>query len=123
MTMNDRYLPLPDRLPEGFRFPATYVEIAGSEALPDIEPWWWLSIREQSYVFWMEKLAEQFPDRLLVPFAKMEDSDDLACFDGADQSGQPKVLYIHAYTTAGWEHRGDEASFEVWLSKALVKAD
>ena len=119
--MNDQYLPSRDRLPEGFNLPPAYVDVVRSGHLPDIEPWWWLCIRKQSYDFWFEKLKEQFPDRILVPFAKMEDSDDLACFDGGCQIGSPKVLYIHAYTTSGWEHRGEESDFDAWLNSISKK--
>ena len=53
-----------------------------------------------------------------MPFAKLEDSDDLACFDGRDGSGNPVVKYVHAFASAGWEDRGEVRDFSSWLAEA-----
>lgn len=68
--------------------------------------------------FWLDDLKRQYPSKSLVPFAKLEDTDDLACFDGFDGSGEPKVLYIHAFASVGWEGRGEELDFNGWLTRA-----
>ena len=117
----NNYVFEPGLLPSRFLFPEVYHRILGQKVLPDLDPWWFLCIDQESSLFWLETLKEQFPERSLVPFAKLSDSDDLACFDGSDTSGNPKVLYIHAYTSPGWEHRGEAADFEHWLQEA--KAD
>jgi hypothetical protein len=74
----------------------------------------------------MEKLEagmhKQFPTRTLVPFAKDGGSDDVACFDSADTSGNPKVLCIHSFCSPGWEYRGEASSFAEWLQRTEWEA-
>ena len=53
-----------------------------------------------------------------VPFAHWYCSDDIACFDGADTSGNPKVYFVHAFASSGWEDRGDVDNFDEWLKIA-----
>ena len=108
-------------LPNDFKFPQAYVDLVAKE-LPDIDPWWWLAPHKDSEIYWARTLREQFPSRLLVPFAKHGGSDDVACFDGSDTSSDPKVLYIHAFCSPGWEHRGEANNFTEWLRKAQIEA-
>jgi hypothetical protein len=67
-------------------------------------------------------LQEQFPYRTLVPFAKTGASDDVACFDGTDTSGDPKVLLIHTFCSPGWEDRGSVDNFDEWLKAVEEKS-
>lgn len=108
-------------LPSGFQFPQTYLHLL-EKSLPDIEPWWWLAPHKDSAIYWADTLRKQFPARMLVPFAKYGGSDDVACFDGADTSGNPKVLYIHSFCSPGWEHRGEVSSFAEWLEQTEREA-
>ena len=114
----DRYIF--DKLPVGFRFPEHYLLlITAAAVLPDLNPWWFLAESRELADFWYRTLKVQYPDRSLVPIAKRDDwSDTLACFDGGDQSGDPKLHHIHAYTEPGWEQRGTWASFGEWLRQA-----
>ena len=115
----DRYLLEESLLASGFRFPDHYIQIMQSSELPDLKPWWLLGKRKKSALFWLSTLKEQYPSRLLIPFAKRDDlSDTLAAFDGSDTSENPKVFHIHAYTEPGWEQRGTWNSFEDWLKQA-----
>ena len=124
MTRNDeqfkdRYMLEESLLPSGFRVPDAYVQIMHSAELPDLAPWWFLGERKDSALFWLSTLKQQYPSRLLIPFAKRDDlSDTLAAFDGSDTSGNPKVFHIHAYTEPGWEQRGTWNSFDDWLKQA-----
>lgn len=119
--MTSDYLFEDRALPAGFVFPQKYLLLLKG-GLPDIEPWWWLAPHRDSSIYWMEKLREQFPQRLLVPFAKDGGSDDVACFDGADSPGSPKILLIHAFCAPGWELRGEYRNFDAWLEVALQEA-
>ncbi|RCS42323.1 SMI1/KNR4 family protein [Bremerella cremea] len=100
----------------GFRFPASYLQLV-RDGLPDIEPWGWLAPYKRNSIFWADTLKEQFPNRELVPFAKDGGSDDVACFDGADTSGDPRVLYIHSFCSPGFESRGVAKNFTEWLEQ------
>ena len=108
-------------LPSGFEFPVGYLELLQS-GLPDIEPWWWLAPHKDSSIYWKETLGKQFPQRMLVPFAKDGGSDDVACFEGGSQGEQPKVLIIHSFCTPGWEHRGEFENFSEWLKHACAES-
>lgn len=108
-------------LPNDFKFPQIYLDLI-SKGLPDIEPWWWLAPYKDSEIYWANTLHEQFPSRLLVPFAKHGGSDDVTCFDGSDTSSDPKVLHIHAFCSPGWEHKGEANNFTEWLRKAEIEA-
>ena len=108
-------------LPNDFKFPQLYLDLM-AKGLPDINPWWWLAPHKDSAVYWADTLHKQFPSRTLIPFAKYGGSDDVACFDGSDPSGNPKVLYIHSFCSPGWEHRVEIASFTEWLQKTEIEA-
>ncbi len=107
--------------PSDFKFPQPYLDLL-EKGLPGIEPWWWLAPHKDSAIYWADTLRKQFPSRTLVPFAKHGSSDDVACFDGSDTSGNPKVLYIHSFCSPGWEHRGEASSFAEWLQKTEIEA-
>ena len=104
-----------------FKFPQPYLDLV-EKGLPDIDPWWWLSPHKNSAIYWADTLRKQFPSRMLVPFAKHGGSDDVVCFDGSDISGKPKVFYIHAFCSPGWEQRGEASSFAEWLEKTETEA-
>jgi len=110
-----------DVLPNDFRLPQAYMDLM-AKGLPDIDPWWWLAPHNESETYWTRTLRAQFPSRLLVPFAKHGGSDDVACFDGSDTSGDPKVLHIHAFCSPGWEHRGEARDFTEWLRETQIEA-
>jgi hypothetical protein len=119
----DRYVFEESLLPTGFRFPIGYLNIMKGPELPCLTPWWFIGKRTQTARFWLATLQEQYPLRLLIPFAKRDDwSDTLAAFDGADHSGNPAVFHIHAFTPPGWEERGTWRSFEEWLDQARQDA-
>lgn len=105
-----------------FSFPQSYVELVSQENIPYLEPWWFLSEYKEDADFWMDEIAKQYPSRKLVPFAKAGSSDDVACFDGSDTSGNPKVFYVHTFASPGWEDHGDVESFDVWLEKTKAES-
>ena len=116
------YLYTEGELPEKFKYPSSYIEIMSMDIIPDIEPWSFICEFKESSVFWMGEVKEKYPTRRLVPFAKVNYSDDIACFDGADTSGEPKVYYIHAFASAGWEDRGYTDNFAEWLKMARLES-
>ena len=106
-------------LPPNFKYPPSYVEFF---TLPqqelNLDPWWFLCLHEQATQDWFVELKRQYPNRSLIPFAKLSYNDDVACFDGHDASGNPKVHYVHAFARDGWEDRGNVADFTAWLNLA-----
>jgi hypothetical protein len=120
--MMGNYLYTKDELPDGFKYPMDYTEIMSLEIIPDIEPWSFICEFKESSSFWMNEVKKQYPTRKLVPFAKLNYSDDIVCFDGEDTSGDPKVYYVHAFASAGWEDRGYTDNFAEWLKMAYLES-
>ncbi|WP_221178887.1 hypothetical protein [Pseudomonas brassicacearum] len=116
--MNNRYLYPESILPTGFLFSEDYLDFIAQELIPDLEPWWFLCEFKEDAEYWFGELGRQYPGRNFIPFAKLEDSDDFACFDGGDHTGNPVVVYVHAFTTPGWETRGSIKGFSEWIKKA-----
>jgi hypothetical protein len=102
-------------LPEGFRFPPRYLAMVEADPVPSLGAWWLLAEFPDYARYFLKYVREEYPDRSLIPFAKFDVFDDIACFDGADRTGDPGVYYVHAGATAGWEDRGYVRNFEAWL--------
>ncbi|CNE89993.1 SMI1/KNR4 family protein [Yersinia mollaretii] len=111
-----------DYLYVGFTFPKDFSDYVSGDGLEDIEPWW-LFCTSQNYVdYWCKKVREIYPERKLIPFANLRYTDDIVCFDGEDTSGDPRVYYVHAFATTGWEDRGYTDNFAEWLKMARLES-
>ena len=101
-----------DDLPGGFSYPAEFVRVV-ELGLVNLEPWQILlggPLMRRS-----EGLRKRYPTRRVVPFARRQDCDDVACWD-LDAGG---VTVIHDFAQAGWEQRGRYADFGDWLRQAV----
>lgn len=99
-------------LPEGFVYPHELVRVV-ELGLTNLEPWWVLEgdmLRDR-----FMGLRKRYEKRKLVPFARREDNDDVACFDV--DSG--KVVVIHDFASPGYEQRAEFANFYGWLRQAV----
>lgn len=85
--------------------------------LTQLEPWYFLGAEELSLV--RAGLVVRYPLRDLLPFARRQDSDDVACFDLEARRGDPGVLLIHDHAEPGWELGGELASFWDWFRQAV----
>lgn len=120
--MTDRAMLYQKYLYCGFSFPESFINHVSKSELDDIEPWW-LFCTPSNYVdFWCEKVRELYPERKLIPFANWRYSNDIVCFDGEDESGNPKVYHVHAFAASGWEGRGQIDSFTEWLNMASIES-
>ncbi|MGE8176045.1 hypothetical protein [Pseudomonas fluorescens] len=102
-----------------FLYPKSYIDTINTEPKIDLEPWWFIAYDEGDVNSWYKILKRLYPTRELIPFAKFNASDDIACFDGKDSTGNPEVLIIHAFASEGWEHHGTVADFDEWLKTAI----
>lgn len=122
------FLPSPEALPAGFRYPETYLRMAREDQLPDLLPWTFLGKKPDSVEFYIKAMRHMHSQHALVPFARFEDSanGDLACFDGADQSGDPKI-YFYVYESQKplppWEERYHLKDFVEWLRVAREESE
>ena len=102
-----------DELPHGFAYPGAFRR-AVARGLTHLEPWWVL--RGDQLRSRIGGLRERFPDRKLVPFARREDNDDVACWEAG---GGEEVFVIHDYSSNGWEQRRVFPDFYAWLRQAV----
>jgi hypothetical protein len=75
--------------------------------LTNLEPWWIITgdlLRDRHV-----ELLRRYPQRALVPFARRQDNDDVACWDVSTG----KVIVIHDFASPGSETRGEFADFYV----------
>jgi hypothetical protein len=100
-------------LPEGFSYPREFIRVV-ELGLTNLEPWWIMTgdLLRDRYV----GLAHRYPQRTLVPFARRQDNDDVACWDV--HTG--KVLVIHDFASPGSESRASFPDFYAWLGQAIA---
>ena len=97
----------------GFEYPAGLEKVADLE-LTDLDTWFILDAAfAKGYC---ESMGKRFPDRMIVPFAKRSDCDDVACFE-VDKPGTVQI--IHDFADPGWEQREEYPDFWSWFSAAV----
>lgn len=113
-------------LPNGFVFPKTYIDLIMNNNIIEIEPWSFLCRDKGMSLSYYGSMLIKYKDHPLVPFAIADDQSGffndgyiiLACFDGKDTSGDPKV-YFHDYGYRGeepsWENRYHLDNFSTWF--------
>lgn len=101
-------------LPPGFEYPREFLRVV-ELGLTDLEPW--LVIDGEQLRRRHQGLRERYPDRSLVPFARRQDNDDVACWD-LDRSDR-RVVIVHDFASPGWERRTEFADFNDWLRQAI----
>jgi len=111
------------QLPDGFEYPHSFMEFIKREPLPDLKPWSFLHKQRQGISeAWLKTIQQQYPSRKLVPFARIDNADDVVCFDASGPSSDPIVHYVHTYASPGWEGRGHVVNFDAWLKAAMADA-
>jgi hypothetical protein len=100
-------------LPDGFAYPSEFLRLIDVGVLY-LDPWEVLT--GEALALRHEGLATRFPGRVLVPFARREDNDDIACFEMVE--GSQEVVRIHDFATPGWERRHQYANFREWFHEA-----
>jgi len=99
--------------PDWFIYPQQFLRIV-DQNLIYLDPWRIIEGDELRKRY--QGLKERYPQRDLVPFAKRDDSDDIACWE----KGSPgKVVIIHDFASTGWEQRETLDNFWSWLRKAV----
>jgi hypothetical protein len=100
-------------LPEGFTYPRALTRLVERQ-LTRLEPWWIFDAsvaRER-----MKGFTQRYPGKHLVPFAKREDNDDVACFD---HESPGSVIVVHDFASDAWDRRRVFDDFYAWLRQAV----
>lgn len=114
-------------LPEGFKYPANYLAMVNAGDYPKLTPWEFLANDVPQALCYFGSLMMRYPKVPLIPFAIINDQSGafnggwvvLACFDGRDKSGNPKV-FIYDYEKsklAPWDNISFD-DFSKWIKYA-----
>jgi len=98
-------------LPKWFKYPSEF-NILLDQNLLDFDPWIILTgdRLRQRYV----GIQKRYPDRNIIPFARREDNDDVACFE--QNNG---VVIIHDFASSGYEKGGKSLLFWDWFRMVI----
>ena len=95
----------PEELPEGFTYPEDFLRIV-RQGLIDFDPWIILLGKQLRTRFY--GLKKRYPKKELIPFARREDNDDVACW----QKDNPNIIYIiHDFSSSGYDNKKELNSF------------
>lgn len=109
----DFKLPEKTKLPNEFRYPESFMKVVRLNLL-NLDPW--LVMNSDQVTSRMDGLRERYPSRVLVPFARRLDNDDLACFEPIKGGG---VQVIHDFASSGYEQRKEYVDFWDWFRDAM----
>ena len=100
-----------------FEIPREYYRIHDLR-LTNIQPWYFLDVQEFGTIY--KGIQRRYPQRVLLPFGRRQDDDDVACFvvDSGDYT-QGQVLIIHDYASPGYEVDNSFPSFWDWFRMAI----
>lgn len=98
---------------EGFEYPQSFVK-AVELNLVDFDLWYMMD--EGQVLRRIEGLNQRYPNRKLIPFARRDDNDDIACFEIG--KGE-KVQIVHDFASEGYEQRKEFEDFGQWLEAAV----
>lgn len=96
-----------------FRYPKLFIK-ALELNLVDFDFWYFMSTEQ--VMIRINGLIKRYPKRKLIPFARRDDNDDIACFEVG--KGQ-RIQIIHDFASEGYEQRGEYNSFGEWM-KVIV---
>ena len=102
---------------KNFEIPKGYYRIY-ELGLTNIRPWYFLDGQEFGKIY--KGIQRRYPQRVLLPFARRQDNDDVACFvvDSSDYT-RGHVLIIHDYASSGTEVHNSFPSFWDWFRMAI----
>lgn len=100
-------------LPDWFSYPDEFKRIVG-QGLIDFDPW--IIMEKDRLKTRYDGLKRRYPSRELIPFARREDNDDVACWE---KNKYGRVIIIHDFASEGYENVQEFGSFWDWLRSAL----
>lgn len=107
------FLPINHKIMKNFKYPSAFVKAIELNLL-DFDLWYIMNTEQ--VIKRIEGLEKRYPDRKLIPFARRDDCDDIACFEIGKEN---KVLVIHDFSSSGYEQRKEYIDFWGWLDSAI----
>lgn len=102
-----------NELPDWFSYSDGFLRIV-NQGLLDFDPW--IIMESDRLRVRYEGVKKRYPNRELIPFARREDCDDIACWE---KNKDGKVVVIHDFSGDGYENVCEFNSFWDWLRSAL----
>lgn len=96
-----------------FHYPSAFIKIMNLNII-DLD-WWYLMCSEDVETR-LPGLQKRYPQRKLIPFARRDDSDDIACFEVGKGT---TVQIIHDFASSGYEQRGEYVTTWEWFQDAV----
>lgn len=98
-----------------FKYPSLFLKII-QLGLIDFDCWY---LMDKIQVYNRRKgLLIRYPNKNLIPFARRDDCDNIACFEvGAGE----KVVIIHDFSSSGWEQENEFQDFKSWFLDAIAE--
>jgi len=93
--------------PEWFEYPKEFLTIVNQNLL-DFDPW--VILIGDRLIQRYDGIKTRYPSRELVPFARREDNDDVACWE-RDKG----IVIIHDFASPGFERGETVMSFWEWF--------
>lgn len=107
-------------LPNEFVYPKDYINLVKNNSEMDLSPWWLLGAEPEFAMLCYNVINDKVGgEKFLIPFAKSDVDDDIACFDGDDVSGNPRIYFdIGEESMRGinWDERYSIPNFNTWLN-------
>ena len=110
---SSRYVLSPSERPPWFFHSESYLQLV-DQAFVELTPWTMLTAADALVL--QAGLRSRYPERMLLPFARRQDTDDVMCWD---RSRPREVTRVHDYASAGWEDEGRFGSFTSWYRSAI----
>lgn len=96
-----------------FQYPASFVKAIKLNLL-NFDFWYFMP--NEQVLERINGLKKRYPSRKLIPFARRDDNDDIACFEVGKE---PKVQIIYDFASEGYEQRGEYDDFWSWMRAAI----
>ena len=104
-------------LEQGIKLPTGYHAVKDLN-LVNLRPWHLVSDEEFAYFF--SGINKRYPRRSVIPFARREDSDDVACFVCRDPEQEPgTIIVMHDFASPGYENVARIQTFWEWFKYAV----
>lgn len=101
----------------GFNIPTGYRRVF-EQGLTNLAPWYFVTGEEFHRLY--KGLNSRYPQRLVIPFARRQDCDDVACFVvHSPDFPLGHVLILHDFASAGFEVDVSLNSFWDWFLLAV----
>jgi hypothetical protein len=100
-------------LPCGFVYPDSFLKAIRLE-LTNLEPWYIMNSTDAQMR--IKGMQTRYPQRVLIPFARRGDNDDVACFQ---MDKDQEIQIIHDFASVGYEQRRTYTTFWDWFRAAM----